>query len=155
MEITILAVFGTAIAYSSSSSADEYGKAAFYNNPLRHGLIAAPRTLPFGTHVRFTDLDKRRSAVAAIVERRPFIRGRVIDVATTAADARGIRPTGVARGSEAASSAAVRREANCLGISRDRPAAPCRLTRSGPNFRLQATVARSPGPESPPRPRKC
>ena len=47
------------------------------------GLIAAHRSLPFGTQVRVTNLDNGRSAVVKIVDRGPFIRGRIIDVSAT------------------------------------------------------------------------
>ncbi len=59
-------------------------------------MIAAHRTLPFGTHVRVTNLDNGRSAVVTIVDRGPFIRGRIIDVSTSAADVLGFRRAGVA-----------------------------------------------------------
>ena len=60
-------------------------------------MVAAHRTLPFGTHVRVTNLDNGRSAVVTIVDRGPFVRGRIIDVSTNAADALGFRRAGVAR----------------------------------------------------------
>lgn len=96
MKRTIFAAFGATIAYSSNVSADEYGQATYYRNPQHNGLIAAHRTLPFGTHVRVTNLDNGRSAVVTIVDRGPFARGRVIDVSTVAADVLGMRVAGVA-----------------------------------------------------------
>ena len=60
-------------------------------------MIAAHRTLPFGTQVKVINLDNGRSAVVKIVDRGPFIRGRVIDVSTTAAGVLGFRQSGVAR----------------------------------------------------------
>ncbi|MGD0640937.1 MAG: septal ring lytic transglycosylase RlpA family protein [Roseiarcus sp.] len=95
MKPIMLAAFGAALAISSAS-ADEYGQATYYRNPHHGGLIAAHRTLPFGTHVRVTNLDNGRSAVVTIVDRGPFIRGRIIDVSTVAADALGMRQAGVA-----------------------------------------------------------
>ncbi|MGO4869548.1 MAG: septal ring lytic transglycosylase RlpA family protein [Roseiarcus sp.] len=95
MNPIILAAFGAALMISSAS-ADEFGKATYYHNPHHSGLIAAHRTLPFGTHVRVTNLDNGRSAVVTIVDRGPFIRGRIIDVSTVAADVLGMRQAGVA-----------------------------------------------------------
>ncbi|WP_342634563.1 septal ring lytic transglycosylase RlpA family protein [Roseiarcus fermentans] len=70
--------------------------ASYYSYPHKSGLIAAHRTLPFGTQVRVTNLDNGRTAVVRIVDRGPFIRGRVIDVSIPAAAALGFRQAGVA-----------------------------------------------------------
>ncbi len=78
------------------AKADEYGLATYYRNPWHGGLIAAHRTLPFGSHVRVDNLDNGRSTVVTIVDRGPFARGRVIDVSTVAASALGMRQAGVA-----------------------------------------------------------
>ncbi len=78
-----------------TAKADEYGLATYYHNPLHGGLIAAHRTLPFGSHVRVTNLDNGRSTVVTIVDRGPFARGRVIDVSTVAAGVLGMRQAGV------------------------------------------------------------
>lgn len=60
-------------------------------------MTAAHRTLPFGSHVRVTNLRNGRSVVVVVNDRGPFIRGRVIDVSTRAAEALGFRNAGVAR----------------------------------------------------------
>ncbi len=96
MKRIILAAFAAALAFSGAL-ADEFGTAAFYHNPNHGGLIAAHRTLPFGTRVRVYNLDNGRSVVVTIVDRGPFARGRIIDVSTVAADALGMRQAGVAR----------------------------------------------------------
>jgi rare lipoprotein A len=77
--------------------ADEVGVASFYFNPHHSGMIAAHRTLPFGSHVRVTNLNTGASIVVVIVDRGPFIRGRVIDLSTAGADALGFRRAGVAK----------------------------------------------------------
>jgi rare lipoprotein A len=91
----LLAAFAPALAFSAAQ-ADEVGKATYYVNHHHSGMIAAHRTLPFGTHVRVINLDNGRSAVVTIVDRGPFIRGRIIDVSTSAADVLGFRRAGVA-----------------------------------------------------------
>lgn len=58
-------------------------------------LIAAHRTLPFGTRVRVTNLANGRSVTVRIVDRGPFVRGRCIDLSPTAA--RAIDMGGLAR----------------------------------------------------------
>jgi rare lipoprotein A len=50
-----------------------------------HLLIAAHRTLPFGTRVRVTNLRNGRSVVVRIVDRGPGVAGRVIDLSKAAA----------------------------------------------------------------------
>jgi rare lipoprotein A len=48
-------------------------------------LTAAHRTLPFGTRVRVTNLANGRSVTVRINDRGPFIRGRTVDVSSSAA----------------------------------------------------------------------
>ena len=96
MKHAILASLGAVIACSSPAVADEYGKATYYTNPWHSGLIAAHRTLPFGTHVLVHNLDNGRSAVVVIVDRGPYAPGRIIDVSTYTASVLGMRVVGVA-----------------------------------------------------------
>jgi rare lipoprotein A len=91
----ILAIFAAVLA-TASASADEYGLATYYRNAYHGGLIAAHRTLPFGTQVRVDNLDNGRSTVVTIVDRGPWVAGRIIDVSTVAADVLGMRRAGVA-----------------------------------------------------------
>jgi rare lipoprotein A len=60
-------------------------------------LTCAHRTLPFGSRVRVTNLANQRSVVVTVNDRGPFVRGRVIDVSTAAAQSLGFRLAGVAR----------------------------------------------------------
>jgi rare lipoprotein A len=60
-------------------------------------LTAAHRTLPFGTRVRVTHLGNRRSVVVTVVDRGPFVRGRIIDLSRRAARELGILRAGIAR----------------------------------------------------------
>lgn len=53
------------------------------------GLTAAHRSLPFGTKVRVTNKRNGRSIVVRINDRGPYVRGRVIDLTTSAARAIG------------------------------------------------------------------
>ena len=96
MKRIILSAFGAALIFSRAL-ADEFGLATYYHNPYHGGMIAAHRTLPFGTRVRVYNLDNDRSAVVIIVDRGPFAPGRIIDVSTVAADALSMRQAGVVR----------------------------------------------------------
>ena len=53
--------------FMSAASADELGIASYYQNPHDSGLVAAHKTLPFGTRVKVFNLDNGRSAIVKIV----------------------------------------------------------------------------------------
>jgi rare lipoprotein A len=84
------------VGFTNVAAAGESGIASFYQNPHYNGLIAAHKTLPMGTRVKVVNLDNGRSAVLKIVDRGPFIRGRVIDVSPAAASVLGFRQAGLA-----------------------------------------------------------
>ncbi|MBI1869211.1 MAG: septal ring lytic transglycosylase RlpA family protein [Methylocystis sp.] len=80
------------------------GNASFYGYRGRTAsgghvgaFTAAHRSLPFGTKVRVTNLVNDRSVIVTINDRGPFVRGRVIDVSTNAAQSLGFRVAGVVR----------------------------------------------------------
>ena len=60
-------------------------------------MTAAHRTLPFGTHVRITNLANGRQAVVRINDRGPWKKKRVIDVSYAAARKLGMIGPGTAR----------------------------------------------------------
>ena len=77
----------------------EQGIASWYGPPF-HGrrasdgeifdmntLVAAHRTLPFGTIVRVTNLSNGMQVDVRIIDRGPFVAGRVIDLSLAAAQA--------------------------------------------------------------------
>ncbi len=96
MKPILLALLLAATA-SAEANAQSVGQASYYNHPLYRGLIAAHRTFPLGTHVRVVNLNNGRAATVVIVDRGPFIRSRIIDVSTSAAEILGFRRAGVAR----------------------------------------------------------
>ncbi|MGD8536328.1 MAG: septal ring lytic transglycosylase RlpA family protein [Candidatus Aminicenantes bacterium] len=61
-----------------------------------HTMTAAHKTLPFGTHVRVTNLNNGKSVVVRINDRGPFVKGRIIDLSYAAAQRLGMAETGVA-----------------------------------------------------------
>jgi rare lipoprotein A len=64
-------------------------------------MIAAHRTLPFGARVTVKNRKNGKIAVVRIVDRGPFVRGRVIDVSPAAARAlgfSGLAPVSLSRG---------------------------------------------------------
>ena len=85
-----IVICGTACARTRAAIATEFGVASYYH-PHYSGLVAAHKTLPLGTRVKVVNLANRRSVILKIVDRGPFIRGRVIDVSPAAARALGFR----------------------------------------------------------------
>lgn len=87
----------------------ETGIASWYGHPY-HGrpaadgeiydmekMTAAHRTLPFGTWVRVTNLDNDKTVDVRIIDRGPFIDGRIIDLSHAAARAIDLIGPGVAQ----------------------------------------------------------
>lgn len=85
-----------AFGMGCSASAAELGLASFYGDPLAGGLTAAHRSLPFGSQVRVVNLDNGRAVTVRIVDRGPFIHGRIIDVSPAVATTLGFRDAGLA-----------------------------------------------------------
>jgi rare lipoprotein A len=87
----------------------EKGLASWYGHPY-HGrqaadgeiydmetLVAAHRTLPFNTWVRVTNLSNAKTVDVRIIDRGPFIDGRIIDLSHAAAQAVDLIGPGVAQ----------------------------------------------------------
>jgi len=62
-----------------------------------YSLMAAHKSLPFGTRVRVTNVANGKQVVVKIMDRGPYIGGRVIDLSKAAAQLLGMMNTGVAR----------------------------------------------------------
>jgi len=85
-----------------AAACDQVGMASWYRGSPRgraspQDLVAAHRSLPFGTFVQVTAIDTGQSIVVRINDRGPFGRGRIIDISRSAADQLGMRRDGVAR----------------------------------------------------------
>jgi rare lipoprotein A len=85
------------------------GVASFYGGEFEGRLTAsgaiyrgrrmtcAHRTLPFGTVLRVTDVETRRSVVVEVNDRGPYAKGRIVDLSMAAARKLGIVDRGLAR----------------------------------------------------------
>ena len=60
-------------------------------------LVAAHRTLPFGSIVRVTNLNNGRRSHVRVIDRGPFVGDRILDLARAAAVALDMIGTGTAR----------------------------------------------------------
>lgn len=88
----LLAFTPAANAQSGLASVYAYhgGRTADGGRMLRGALTAAHPSLPFGTQVRVTNARNGRSVVVRIIDRGPFVRGRIIDLSPAAAHAIGV-----------------------------------------------------------------
>lgn len=109
--LTIFSIFIASLLITSFIDAKTpmVGVTSYYHNSLhgnrtangerynRHSLTAAHRTLPFGTKVKVTDITTNKSVVVKINDRGPFVKGRVLDLSSAAADSLGIKKQGLAK----------------------------------------------------------
>ncbi len=85
------------IGYASFYSDSFIGKATASGEIYdANQLTAAHRSLPFGTKLKVTNLENRRSVVVRVNDRGPFVSGRIIDLSNRAAKELDIVPKGVA-----------------------------------------------------------
>jgi rare lipoprotein A len=81
-----------------------HGVASFYSDTEtasgerfdKNELTAAHPTLPFGTKLRVTDVSSGRFVTVRVNDRGPYVRGRVVDISPSAAEALGMVDKGVA-----------------------------------------------------------
>ncbi len=102
LALGLVACAGSTSSHASSASGKrwightESGQASYYNQKY-HGRktasgermdqgakTAAHRTLPFGSRVKVTHAKTGKSVVVRVNDRGPFVRGRVIDLSTSA-----------------------------------------------------------------------
>jgi rare lipoprotein A len=90
---------------SLASTGGSRGVASFYSEDQEtasgerfdpHELTAAHPTLPFGTRLQVTNVATGRSVTVRVNDRGPFVKGRVVDVSYSAAQALGMVHSGVA-----------------------------------------------------------
>ena len=88
--------------YTETGIASWYGH-PYHGRPAANGeiydmekMVAAHRTLPFDTWVRVYDLDNSKTVEVRIIDRGPFIDGRIIDLSHAAALAIGMIGPGTA-----------------------------------------------------------
>lgn len=80
-----------------------HGVASFYSDTEtasgekfdKNELTAAHPSLPFGTKLRVTDVSSGRFVTVRVNDRGPYVRGRVVDVSPSAAEALGMVDKGI------------------------------------------------------------
>lgn len=90
---------------ASATQGAAHGVASFYSFDTqtasgekfdKNELTAAHPTLPFGTKVRVTNVSTGRAVTVRVNDRGPYVRGRIVDVSYSAAEALGMVDQGVA-----------------------------------------------------------
>lgn len=92
------------VATASAKPAGSQGLASFYSDTEtasgerfdKNEMTAAHPTLPFGTKLRVTDVSSGRFVTVRVNDRGPFVRGRVVDISPSAAEALGMVDKGLA-----------------------------------------------------------
>jgi rare lipoprotein A len=89
-------VCAAVLLHGSSLAHAESGLASYYQGIGRGGeMTCAHRSRPFGSSLRVSH--GSRTIVCRVNDRGPFIRGRIIDVSTSAARALGMMGAGVVK----------------------------------------------------------
>ena len=104
----ILAFILITVSFCATFAQTEYGVASYYGTQF-HGrptasgekynqfaLTAAHKTLPLGTIVKVTNAQNNKSVYVKVNDRGPFVKGRIIDLSTKAAELLGYRNKGTA-----------------------------------------------------------
>lgn len=106
LSLFVMAAFFSSFAIST---VEEYGKAGYYADSLhgrktasgekydKNDLTCAHKSLPYGTKVRVTRLDNKKSVVVRVNDRGPFIDGYVVDISRKAAEEIGLIKDGITR----------------------------------------------------------
>lgn len=92
----IATICAAMLLLGSSLAHAETGLASYYHGIGRSGeMTCAHRSRPFGTRLQVTH--GHRTIQCRVNDRGPFVRGRIIDVSTSAARALGMMGAGVVR----------------------------------------------------------
>jgi len=106
--VIILSLFFP-LSSSSVENYTQYGKASWYGGKFhgrktasgvrfnKHSYTAAHKKLPFGTIIKVINVRNGKDVYVRIIDRGPFVKGRIVDISRAAAEAIGLKKRGVAR----------------------------------------------------------
>lgn len=107
--IQVVLLFLSSFAFLAASAQQaEYGQASFYDDSFqgsmtaynvkydKNELTASHKIYPFGTLLRVTRLDNKKSVIVKVIDKGPYIKGRVVDLSKKAAIQLGLIDDGVA-----------------------------------------------------------
>ena len=90
----LLVLEGTASYYADAFHGKQAANGEMFD---MNDLTAAHRTLPFGTRVKVTNLSNNKSVVVRVIDRGPYVEGRLIDLSLAAAKAIDMYQSGTAK----------------------------------------------------------
>lgn len=92
----------TLLSSRSFAQEEEYGLASYYSDDFegrstaygdtynKDELTCAHKRFPYGTMLKVTRLDNKKSVTVKVIDKGPFIKGRVVDLSRRAAEVLGI-----------------------------------------------------------------
>lgn len=101
LSLSLIVCF-TLLGWSANAQDEEYGLASYYSDGFqgrstaygdtydKDELTCAHKRYPYGTTLRVTRLDNNRSVNVKVIDKGPFIKGRVVDLSRRAAEVLGI-----------------------------------------------------------------
>ncbi len=107
--IATLCLSGITFSSFAQKNREEYGKCGYYADSFqgrptssgekydKNDLTCSHKSLPFGTRLRVTRLDNKKTVVVRVNDRGPFIEGYVVDVSGEAASELGLFKDGTTR----------------------------------------------------------
>ncbi|HTP80133.1 MAG TPA: septal ring lytic transglycosylase RlpA family protein [Bacteroidota bacterium] len=91
---SLLTIEGIASYYADDFNGKQAADGELFD---MNDLTAAHRTFPFGTKVRVTNLENNLSVVVRVIDRGPYVEGRMIDLSLAAAKRIELVGSGTAR----------------------------------------------------------
>ncbi len=97
--LTILAIFSI---NKIDAQEEEFGLASYYSDDFegrstaygdtykKNEMTCAHKRYPYGTRIKVTRLDNGKSVIVKVIDRGPFIKGRIVDLSRRAAEELGI-----------------------------------------------------------------
>lgn len=93
MKTILTIIVNMTLILSVLSAAEQHGKASIYSTACNGGTrtasgvrlkndanMVAHKTLPFGTKIKITNKSNGKVTEATVVDRGPYVKGRIIDV---------------------------------------------------------------------------
>ena len=107
-KLTLSMVLCLAFTFSVNAQQEQYGQASYYSDAY-HGkktasgqkydknkMTAAHNDYPFGSTIKVTHLENKKSVTVKVIDRGPYIKGRIVDLSRAAAQQIGLINDGVA-----------------------------------------------------------
>lgn len=103
-----LAILFSIMSLAMYAQQPEFGLASFYDDSFQGSLTAynvkynkndlttSHKTYPYGTKLRVTRLDNKKSVIVTVIDKGPYMKGRIVDLSRRAAQELGMIEIGTA-----------------------------------------------------------